>query len=245
MTINCPQCSQPMQAREYERKLGGSIELDFCFSCQQIWFDPNESGQLAPNAVLTLFEEINQHQQEGQPRQQTGALHCVRCHAELVLTNDLVRTNRFRYHRCPQGHGRLINFWHFLREKQFVRDLTTLERQQLSVKVAQVKCNSCGGAVDIRQEDHCSYCGAPLAVLDQSAVSKALGEYRSDAQRLQAGAAVSERVTGTPVPPSSPPAVGQPLFDAPAKSPAAASSSDGLFDLLGTGIALLLDAAID
>ena len=56
----------------------------------------------------------------------------------LVHTGDLQRTTRFFYERCPQNHGRLITFFQFLREKNFVRDLSLKEMEEL--KQTQYKC---------------------------------------------------------------------------------------------------------
>ncbi|WP_179958404.1 hypothetical protein [Chitinimonas arctica] len=170
-----------MKAENHARKQGGELELDLCYSCQLLWFDQHESTQLAPGAVVNLFEQIHSHR--------TGAealaekLSCVRCNETLRLAQDTVRGTRFVYYRCLNGHGRLISFWHFLREKQFVRDLSAQERQQLAHTVAQVKCGSCGGPVDIRHDAACTYCRAPLAVLDSAAVEQALAKFRQEAAR--------------------------------------------------------------
>ncbi|SFZ76962.1 hypothetical protein [Chitinimonas taiwanensis] len=176
-----------MLAQRYASKQGGQVEVDFCFPCRLIWFDQYESNQLSPDAVVELFELLHAHRAELQPTQPLSArLACVHCQSDLLPTQDRVRSTTFQYFRCGGGHGRLISFWHFLREKQFVRDLTAPERQQLAAQVAQRRCESCGATVDVRDHSACSYCRAPLAVLDRDAVGKALEAYRRPSARTVA-----------------------------------------------------------
>lgn len=186
MSVACPSCQTPMTQAFYASKQGGRLELDFCFACQLIWLDQYESAQLAPTAVIDLFKQLTTAQPANANRAVLGNMHCIRCGDDLLETHDQVRSNKFVYHRCAGGHGRMIGFWHFLREKQFVRDLSSTERQQLSAQVAQVKCSSCGAAVDVRQHDCCQYCRAPLAILDRDAVAKVLAEYQEKASPTHA-----------------------------------------------------------
>jgi hypothetical protein len=86
------------------------------------------------------------------------------------------RASRITYYRCPDGHGRLSTFVQFLREKSFVRPLTAAEIEQLRVHVAQVRCSSCGGPVNVERDAQCSYCRAPISILDADAVKRTLAE---------------------------------------------------------------------
>jgi hypothetical protein len=99
---------------------------------------------------------------------------CPHCRGRLALTQDVQRTNRFTYHRCPNGHGRLTTFIQFLREKQFVRSLSQPEIESLRATVKQVRCSGCGATVDLARDAACGYCRSPIAVLDAVAVEKAL-----------------------------------------------------------------------
>ncbi|MBV8656882.1 MAG: zf-TFIIB domain-containing protein [Burkholderiales bacterium] len=178
MSVSCPSCHADMQVMTFAGKLGAAIDLDVCHACRLIWFDQHESTMLSPASVLALFEAIQTDTTEvSRPAQ--DHLGCVRCNEALLPTHDMVRTNRFMYHRCPAGHGRLISFWHFLREKQFVRDLSLAERRQLAAAVAQTRCGACGAMVDVRNEDACSYCRAPIAAMDKRAISDAINAYHA------------------------------------------------------------------
>ena len=169
----CPGCGAPMQRRSFGRKPLGELDLDLCFDCHALWFDAHESAQLTPGAVITLFRLIHEH--DGTPGRPAGdRMPCPRCRTRLALTHDLQRTQRIVYHRCPQGHGRFTSFLQFLREKEFVRDLTVAEIERLRATVTQVRCSSCGAPVDIAREARCGYCHAPLAILDAAAVEVAL-----------------------------------------------------------------------
>lgn len=177
----CPSCANPMAHHVFAARLHGELVLDICWDCHAIWFDRYESAQLAPRAVLDLFRQIHEHRAQP-PRALHEPMSCPRCGATLLLTHDLQRSNRLRYHRCPAEHGRFTTFMHFLREKEFVRSLSASEIDTLKATVAQVSCSSCGAVVDLARDAACAYCRSPLAILDAEAVDKALAAL-SDADR--------------------------------------------------------------
>jgi Zn-finger nucleic acid-binding protein len=171
-----------MQSRTLERRLQGRVEVDVCFGCRAFWFDSYESSQLAPAAVIELFRAI--HEAGGEPQRPLGgAMRCPRCRGLLQLTHDLQRTTRITYYRCTEGHGRLTTFYQFLREKQFVRELSPAEVEGLRAKVGQVRCAGCGAPIDLARDAACSYCHMPLAVLDADAVRTTLAELAADEKR--------------------------------------------------------------
>lgn len=171
----CPGCGESMERRAFARKPVGAVELDLCFACHAIWFDQYESAQLTPGAVVDLFAKIHEHH-DAPPRPLGDGARCPGCRARLKLTHDIQRTNRIAYYRCPDGHGRLTTFFQFLREKSFVRSLTPPEVMQLRAHVAQVRCSSCGGPVDLSRDPQCTYCRAPVSILDPDAVKRTLAE---------------------------------------------------------------------
>ena len=156
---------------------GRGVDLDICYDCHGIWFDPFESAQLSPAAILQLFELIRK--QDDPPRPLAVTCACPTCHQALALTHDFERTNRITYFRCVQGHGRFTTFMQFLREKNFVRTLNPAEINRLRAVVAQVKCSSCGAPVDLARDAECSYCHSPIAILDADAVSHAVAELKA------------------------------------------------------------------
>ena len=173
---SCPSCHAAMRRQEFaSRALNGrGLDLDICFDCQGIWFDPFESAQLAPAAILQLFELIRAQQEPARPL--AVMCTCPACHRALSLTHDFERTNRITYLRCTAGHGRFSTFMQFLREKNFVRTLSPAEVNRLRAVVAQVRCSSCGAPVDLARDMECSYCHAPIAILDADAVGKTIAE---------------------------------------------------------------------
>jgi Zn-finger nucleic acid-binding protein len=162
-----------MEQRGFARKPLGEVQVDLCFACNAMWFDSFESAQLTPGAVLELFRLIHEHEGSG-ARPRPARMPCPRCEATLKRTQDMQRTQRIAYDRCPEGHGRFITFFQFLREKEFVRELTRGEIEQLRATVAQVRCSSCGGPVDLGRDAHCRYCQAPISILDPQAVGRTL-----------------------------------------------------------------------
>jgi DNA-directed RNA polymerase subunit RPC12/RpoP len=170
-----------MDSLTFARRVHGTLNVDVCWPCHAIWFDQYESAQLTPSAVIDLFRKIHEHRDEP-VRPLADHLHCPRCRAALVLTHDLQRHNTLRYHRCPDGHGRLTTFMQFLREKEFVRTLSASEIETLKATVTQVRCSSCGAVVDLERDVACRYCRSAIAVLDPVAVEKAL-THLTDAER--------------------------------------------------------------
>ncbi len=181
----CPSCGTLMTHERFAHRMRGDIGLDICWDCHAIWFDRYESAQLAPAAVLALFRKIHEHREQT-ARALREPMRCPRCPATLVLTHDLQRSNRLRYHRCPSEHGRLTTFMQFLREKEFVRSLSASEIDTLKATVAQVSCSSCGAVVDLARDTSCGYCRSPLAILDAEAVEKALAALSEAEQRRTA-----------------------------------------------------------
>ena len=187
-----------MQRRDFERKPFGRVDLDLCFDCQVIWFDQYESAQLTPGAVLELFRLIHEHEPREERRLPDG-LRCPVCLKALLYTRDVQRTNRFAYHRCADGDGRLSTFFQFLREKNFVRSLSPGEIAQLRATVAQVRCSSCGAPVDLTRDTVCSFCRAPISILDPEAVRETvaeLGEAERQRQRVDPAAAMDALLAG-------------------------------------------------
>ena len=169
----CPNCRQPMQVQSLEKHDKGTVQLDLCFACAGIWFDHLESVQLAPAAVIELFKEIYAHRDDA-PRPQATQQACPRCRDTLVLSFDVSKTGRFSYFRCPRGDGRFTPFFQFLREKQFVRNLTEAELRRLRSQVRQIRCSECGAPIDLEHDTVCKYCRAPVSFLDAEAVEKAV-----------------------------------------------------------------------
>lgn len=158
-----------------QRSTHGELVLDICWDCHAIWFDQFESTSLAPKSVMELFRLIHEHR-EKPARPLADSMRCPVCPARLVLTQDLQKTNRISYHRCPEGHGRLTTFFQFLREKQFVRTLSPVEIESLKATVKQVRCSGCGAPVDLGKDPACGYCRSPVSILDEEAVHKALAD---------------------------------------------------------------------
>lgn len=171
--VACPGCADSMTTQSFARNLGGQVALDLCFDCQAIWFDHNESTQLAPGGIIRLFKFLHEHRNVPH-RPLAELLACPRCATRLVYTHDFARSNAISYYRCEFCHGRLTTFLQFLREKQFVRSLTPPEIASLRAQVQQIRCSGCGAAIDIDRDSACPYCRAPVSMLDPDAVDKAL-----------------------------------------------------------------------
>jgi Zn-finger nucleic acid-binding protein len=173
-TLSCPSCRASMTRLAVDRHYGGQVALDLCKPCHGLWFDTGEHLQLAPMATLRLFEII--HESAADRRPVATRRECPRCRTRLLETHDQQRNTRFRYWRCPRGHGRFIAFFEFLREKDFVRPLDARQLAELRAAVQSVNCSNCGAPIDLATQSSCEYCHTPLAMLDFAQVGRMVKE---------------------------------------------------------------------
>ena len=178
---HCPSCRATMRRQSFGGRDGRPVDLDLCLDCQAIWFDAFESPRLAPGAVLALFDLIREAQART-PLPISESAACPADHRALVLVHDFERTNRITYYRCPECHGRLSTFAQFLMEKNFVRMLSPAEVMRLRAVVTQVRCASCGAPIDLAHDAACSYCHAPIAILDADAVQGTVSQLTREEQ---------------------------------------------------------------
>ena len=173
--VACPGCTAPMTPHVLEAHQGARVTIDACLPCQSFWFDNYESLQLTPASTLRLFRLIGEaatvERTAPAPRQS-----CPRCDLSLKTVEDLQRNTRFRYARCPRGHGRFISFIDFLREKHFVKTLTAEQLALLRAQVDAVNCSNCGAPVDLQSASACAHCGTALSFFD-TAHAQALVEH--------------------------------------------------------------------
>jgi Zn-finger nucleic acid-binding protein len=176
--MTCPACGGGMREATFDGHFGRPVALDLCAGCNGIWFDHMESHQLTPGATLALFKEMGVAVAEAN-RPLSAHKTCPRCQAVLRREVDKQRTTTFEAFRCPTGHGRYLTFSAFLRAKNFVRDLTPAEIAELRRHVQTVKCTGCGAAVDIREHSACTFCHAPIAIIDPDQLQRTIAELQS------------------------------------------------------------------
>lgn len=175
----CPSCRAPMEVHALEASgpvAGTQVELDLCFSCQGLWFDPAENLKLTPGAVAELLRLMHAHQ-DAPIQSLAHQLQCPHCRSNLQRGFDVVRTGRYVTYRCTKGHGRFSPFSSFMIEKGFVRPLTRPEVDDIAKTVRIIHCTSCGAPVDLRQDHVCPHCRSAFSLLDPAAVEKALQGY--------------------------------------------------------------------
>jgi len=178
--MNCPNCSVEMTAMTLDGHQGRSVAIDLCLECQAFWFDKYESLQLAPGSTLRLLKIIGERTTPG-PTQFSNA-RCPRCAVALRPTQDMQRNTRFSYFRCPSDHGRLIRFFEFLREKNFIRPLSQQQLEELRHDIQIVNCSSCGAPIDLATGSVCSHCKSPVSMLDMKQPEALLAQLREAAE---------------------------------------------------------------
>jgi Zn-finger nucleic acid-binding protein len=171
--MTCPACGGGMREATFDGHLGRSVAIDLCAGCNGIWFDGMESHQLTPGSTLALFKQMGEAVAEAN-RPLAARKTCPRCQAVLTRELDKLRTTTFEAFRCPAGHGRYLTFGAFLRAKNFVRDLTPAEITELRRHVQSVKCTGCGAAVDVREHSACTFCRAPIAMIDPDQLQRTI-----------------------------------------------------------------------
>ena len=233
-----------MEAVELQTHIGTPVTIDTCWPCHLIWFDHLESVSLSPGSVIELFKRI--HAEKDASRNLLRMYtECPICSTALQNTSDLTKGGRFAYFRCANGHGRLIAFTQFLREKNFIRSLQPAEIATLAVRVKQIRCSSCGGPINLDTDTGCRHCGAAISVLDDAAVENALAALETReaartspspermAESLRAAEASARRA--------------RQMTDATgsAYGGLAAATGGGLIDLVEMGVSAALSAWLD
>ena len=211
-------------------RLGSTLDIDLCASCRAIWFDRYEDLQMAPAATLKVFGIISE-QSSGPATPLTGVLRCPRCQGRLLLTHDIQRSTPFRYWRCDAGHGRLMAYIDFLREKDFVRPLTPQQLDELRQNVQTINCSNCGATIDLAKDSVCAHCGSAVSMLDLQQMARTIGQ-------LQTAAAGHQPADSTP---AAPPAREPANIDALMLALSAEERARSAPNLIETGLGLLGD----
>lgn len=178
--MTCPGCAAASTELQLESRLGRPIAVDVCARCGTFWFDDLESPPLSPGSILKLFELIGVGAATPRPARPT-ALRCPRCGTHLLATHDMQRHTGFEYWRCDAGHGRLISFYNFLREKDFIRQLSPTQLLELRDNLQTVRCSSCGAPIDVTTVSSCEHCGTPLSLLDMHQAARLLADLKQAA----------------------------------------------------------------
>ena len=126
---------------------------------------------------MALFRVIGEHIAKPHVLASETA-KCPRCQARLRRTQDLQRSTRFEYYRCPHDHGRLTTFFDFLKEKDFVRPLTPAQIADLRQSIQMINCSNCGAPIDLTRTSDCGHCGSPLSMLDLQQAARLVAQLR-------------------------------------------------------------------
>jgi len=180
--MNCPGCGAAMTSMDLEGYSGAKLAIDVCSACQVIWFDKLEDLQLSPGSTLRLFTLIGERSAAGRGRALPNVLRCPRCSARLLPTHDRQRDTPFQYWRCDHEHGRLIGFFDFLREKNFIRPLTPQQLTELRQNIQTVNCSNCGAPIDLTAHSACTHCGTPISMLDMKQAQEMVTQLRHAAE---------------------------------------------------------------
>lgn len=179
--MNCPNCAEPAVEMTLETRVNSTLRVDVCAECQAIWFDKYEDLQLSPGSTLKMMKFIGAHSSQSIPPP-AKTIRCPRCASVLLSTHDMARSTRFSYWRCPKDHGRYIGFLDFLREKNFIRQLSPEQIRDLRRNVQNINCSNCGAPIDLNTASSCAHCGSPISMLDMQQPQALLKELQQAAE---------------------------------------------------------------
>lgn len=179
--MHCPNCTVEMTNMTLDGHQGRSVSIDLCLQCQAFWFDKYENLQIAPISTLQLMKLIGERP-AGASIAISTELRCPRCSDQLPLTRDMVRNTHFNYWRCKNGDGHFIRFFEFLREKNFVRPLSSQQLDELRENVQTLNCSNCGAAINLSTSSSCAHCGSAVAMLDLKGSEELLEQLRKAAE---------------------------------------------------------------
>jgi DNA-directed RNA polymerase subunit RPC12/RpoP len=212
-----------MQEHRFDGAVARALIIDLCEPCQSFWFDGRESLQLTPAATLALFRIIGERAARPVLREADVA-KCPRCNSRLRRTHDLQRATRFEYFKCPNEHGRLISFFEFLKEKNFITPLTPKQIAELRQHVQMINCSNCGAPIDLATGAACPHCRSPLSMLDMTQAERVVEQLRR-----------ADR-TGQPVDPALPLALARARAETDAAFAGLPEQSAWLADVAGSGL---------
>lgn len=170
-----------MTSMTLDAHLSVPVEIDLCTACQAFWFDKYESLKLSAASILQLMKLIGDHSAAA-PAIITKALQCPRCSESMRLTNDMQRTTRFSYWKCDKEHGKFIRFLDFLKEKNFIRPMPTVEIEELKKNVRTLNCSNCGAPIDLATSSACTHCGSAISMLDMNQAQQTLARLQKAAE---------------------------------------------------------------
>jgi Zn-finger nucleic acid-binding protein len=176
----CPACAETMRVLSIPYAPSRPMAIDSCEPCRGLWFDTGEHIRMSAEGTLALVRHLAAAPQ-AERRRLPLTLSCPVCGDRLGPTYDLVGETQYRYFRCPGKHGFFISVFDFLRSRGLLRGLSPIEADALRRKVAAVNCSGCGAPVSLEGDRTCSYCQAPLSVIDTDHLKAAIAQLEHDA----------------------------------------------------------------
>jgi hypothetical protein len=170
-----------MTSMTLDGRLGKQVAIDVCAGCQAFWFDQFESLQLSAGSTLKLMKFIGEHSSPGKPSL-PAALHCPRCATTLRLAHNMQGNMPFTYWRCGDDDGHFISFFEFLKEKNFIHPLSAEQIKELRQNVQFVNCSSCGASINLESDSACTFCHAPISMLDMKQPQRMLDQLKQAAE---------------------------------------------------------------
>src|SRR5207302_11207697 len=88
----------------------------------------------------------------------------------------------FTYWRCANDDGHFIGFLEFLKEKNFIHPLSSEQINELRQNVLFVNCSNCVASINLESDSVCSFCRAPISMLDMKQPQRMLEQLKQAAE---------------------------------------------------------------
>lgn len=163
--LRCPRCTGPMVPLALSSHRHARVTVDHCGSCRLVWFDALESVQLDALGWVRLLRTMEAGLAQPLAAAQVPRPACPVCSSAFKVVRNRTRYGRFAAQECPQGHGHLSGHVALLAERGLVRPLGLPERRALAKERHPLHCLNCGGPA-AADDEHCSWCGTVLSVID-------------------------------------------------------------------------------
>jgi Zn-finger nucleic acid-binding protein len=112
-----------MEVHAFSSVNGGTVDLDLCFQCHDIWFEPQENLKLTPAAVVDMFRLLRAHRTSvRQPL--PNKLACPHCRAAFSSRDPKA------VERALQGDARAASSAEGVKIPQLSDALVMLERDR-------------------------------------------------------------------------------------------------------------------
>ena len=148
--MDCPRCSSAMNEHTLGGHLGRSVAIDVCDALPVALVRRAREPAAHAGRHAGRVSADRRARREAGPAPTADTAKCPRCRGRLRKTQDMQRSTRFEYYRCPNGHGRLRDLLR-LPEGEGLRATADARTRSAALRqtIQMVNCSNCGAPIDL------------------------------------------------------------------------------------------------